>query len=99
MGGAACAVSHPELAKVMTELAEESGIFEKIVDECDLGGSEDCAYFMERVNSKGGQAIYMAIGSEIAAGHHEAEFDFCEPAMENGIGIISLWVMKLLGEK
>lgn len=99
MGGAACAESHPELAKLMTDLANDSGLFELIVDEADLGGSEDCAYFMERVNNKGGQAIYMAIGSEIAAGHHEAEFDFNEQSMENGIAIMSMGVMELLGEK
>lgn len=99
MGGAACAESHPELAKMMNDLAKDSGIFQLIVDECFLGGSEDCAYFMERVNEKGGQAIYMAIGSEIAAGHHEAGFDFNEPSMENGVGIISMGVMNLIGEK
>ena len=98
MGGAACAESHPELAKRMTELARETGIFSMIEEECHLGGSEDCAYFMERVNNKGGQAIYMAIGTEIAAGHHEAEFDFNEPALQNGIAIMSLGILDLAGK-
>ncbi len=98
MGGAACAESHPELAKRMTELARETGIFSMIEEECHLGGSEDCAYFMERVNNKGGQAIYMAIGTEIAAGHHEAEFDFNEPALQNGIAIMSLGILDLAGQ-
>ena len=99
MGGAACAESHPELASRLTELAKESGIFKLVVEECFLGGSEDCAYFMERVNTKGGQAVYMAIGSEIAAGHHEAEFDFNEPSMQNGVSIMALAVMDLIGKK
>ena len=97
MGGAACSVNHPELAKTLEEVAKTSGIFKNIVGGCDLGGSEDCAYFIERVNNRGGQAAYVAIGSEIAAGHHDGRFDFEENSMENGVAMFSLTALTLLG--
>lgn len=99
MGSSACAESHPELAQKMTEVAQESGLFDELVEVAELGGSEDCAYFMEKINNRGGQAIYMIIGADIAAGHHEAGFDFSEDSLKNGIGIFSLGVLSLLEKK
>lgn len=99
MGSSACAESHPELAERMLKVAKESGLFQEFIEVAELGGSEDCAYFMEKVSSQGGQAIYMMIGAEIAAGHHEAEFDFSEGSLRRGIGIFSLGVLSLLGEE
>ena len=42
------------------------------------GGSEDATYFMQRVQERGGQAIYAVVGSDIPSGHHTPEFDIDE---------------------
>jgi len=55
-------------------IAEELGLFDEFVSREDLGGSEDMAYFMSRVQENGGQAAYAIIGTELAAGHHESRF-------------------------
>ena len=36
---------------------------------------------MERVQERGGQAAYMMIGAQLAAGHHDSRFNFDEKAL------------------
>jgi len=55
----------------------------------DFGASEDATYFMERVQSRGGQACYLLIGSSLAAGHHDNHFDFDEQAISKAIRLLS----------
>ncbi len=47
----------------------------------DMDASEDCTYFMECVREKGGHAVYIMYGAELAAGHHNSRFDFDENCM------------------
>ena len=49
------------------------------------GGSEDCAYFLNRVISRGGMGTYMLVGSAIKAPHHNPLFDIDEEDMLNGV--------------
>ena len=81
VGGAAGGSNSPKLAAYLMRQAKSLGIFHKIVDKCPFGASEDYSYFMERVQSHGGQAAYMMIGANLAAGHHDAHFDFDETAL------------------
>jgi aminobenzoyl-glutamate utilization protein A len=62
----------------------------------NIGGSEDCTYFMERVQKNGGQAAYVMVGTELAAGHHDGFFDFNEEAMVPAIALMSGTVVDLL---
>lgn len=80
-GGAAGADNSPELAGYLQETAGSLGIFQSGEGTCPFGASEDYSYFMERVQSNGGQAAYMMIGADLAAGHHDAHFDFDENAL------------------
>ena len=57
--------------------------FEKVIPEVGLGASEDCTYFMDRVQSVGGKAIYMMCGASYIAGHHNSKFDFNEKNLVN----------------
>ena len=56
VGGAAGGSNSPELAAFLEKEANSLGIFEEVVGECPFGASEDFSYFMERVQSHGGQA-------------------------------------------
>ncbi len=96
-GGAAGAESSPALAEALTQHAKELGIFNEIVEEpVDFGGSEDCSYFMQRVQNKGGQAVYLNIGAKLAAGHHDAHFTFDEAALGLSVKVIATSAVGIL---
>ena len=96
MGGAAGCDNDEELVARLRQYAEQSQIFPELVDAGNIGGSEDCTYFMERVQQRGGKAAYMMIGTEIAAGHHDFLFDFNEDVMAKAAQYISGAAAELL---
>jgi aminobenzoyl-glutamate utilization protein A len=71
------------------QVAERQKQFTDILQAGNIGGSEDCSYFMERVQQKRGQAAYVMIGTELAAGHHDCFFDFDEGALVPGIALLA----------
>ncbi|MBQ6772968.1 MAG: amidohydrolase [Synergistaceae bacterium] len=75
----------PELAKIVKEVVKGLNIFDDVQDLIHVGGSEDAAWFMNRVISHGGQAVYMGLGSNIKAPHHNGKFDIDEGAIINGV--------------
>lgn len=88
-GSAPACVADFELAKEVAQIAKASGMYKEIIDYMDMGGSEDCAYFMERVQAKGGRALYMMYGTSIAAGHHNSHFDFNEDCLWKAAGLLT----------
>jgi len=82
MGSATACRNDEELAERVKIVAQHLGIFKKILVADAGGGSEDCTYLMERVQQRGGQAVYTLIGTELTAGHHDYRFDFNEDALE-----------------
>ena len=89
MGGAAGCGNDPELVARIRKVAERQKLFPEILDAGNIGGSEDCTYFMERVQKNGGQAAYVMVGTELAAGHHDCFFDFNEAALAPAIAMLS----------
>ncbi|MEG0832301.1 MAG: peptidase M20, partial [Acidaminococcaceae bacterium] len=61
-----------------------------VVAQVDFGASEDCSYFMERVQQQGGKAIYMMFGSELKAGHHNSCFDFNEACLSKTVALMTI---------
>lgn len=98
-GGAAGGSNSPKLALFLEEEAKELGIFDKVVGECPFGASEDFSYFMERVQSHGGEAAYMMVGADLAAGHHDSHFSFDEKALAYSLKMMGASVVKLLTTK
>lgn len=80
-GAAPACLADKELGHEVAELAKAKCSYEQVLEYVDMGGSEDCGYFMERVQQRGGQALYMMYGTQIAAGHHNSHFDFHEDCM------------------
>lgn len=97
MGSAAGGTSDPELAEIIGQAASETPAVTRIQPTGDLGGSEDYAWMMDRVQSKGGKAAYMMIGSKIAAPHHDSRFDVDEDSLSIGVEVITRAVLKLAG--
>jgi aminobenzoyl-glutamate utilization protein A len=89
MGGASGCSNDPALVDRIRQVAERQRLFSDILSAGNIGGSEDCSYFMERVQQKGGQAAYIMIGTELAAGHHDCFFDFNEDALVPGIALLA----------
>jgi aminobenzoyl-glutamate utilization protein A len=89
MGGAAGCENDPPLVERIEQVVKRQGLFSEIVPVGNIGGSEDCTYFMERVQKNGGQAAYVMIGTELAAGHHDCFFDFSEDALVPGIALLA----------
>ena len=99
MGGAAGGSNSPALSAYIEQQAQELGIFKEIVTTCDFGASEDYSYFMERVQANGGQAAYIMVGANLAAGHHDSQFDFDEKALGYATKYLSTLTAKLLLNK
>ena len=74
-----------DLAREVQSIIEPLGIFKEVPFDYSGGGSEDCAYFLNRVIDRGGRATYMVLGSAIKAPHHNPLFDIDEEDMLNGI--------------
>ena len=99
MGGAAGCESDPALVDRIRQVAARQKLFSEIVAAGNIGGSEDCTYFMERVQKNGGQAAYAMIGTELAAGHHDSYFDFNEEALTPGTALVAGVLADLLAGK
>ena len=67
-------------------------MYRHVAREQKVSGSEDCCYFMSRVQEHGGQAVYMLYGTEEAAGHHQSDFDFNEDVLPRTAGTIAFLV-------
>lgn len=78
-----------ELGGEIKALAAEKCGYDKLVDSKDIGCSEDCSYFMERVQELGGRAAYMQFGTPIAAGHHNDCFDFDETCLFKAAALLT----------
>jgi aminobenzoyl-glutamate utilization protein A len=99
MGGAAGGSNSPEFAAEIGKIAEQSNLFEEILPAGNIGGSEDCTYFIERVQQCGGQAAYLMVGTDLAAGHHDALFDFDESMMIPAAALLGEIAVKVLKQK
>lgn len=89
MGGAAGCENDEELVARIRKVAESQKMLPEILPAGNIGGSEDCTYFMERVQKNGGQAAFVMVGTELAAGHHDGFFDFNEDAFVPAIALMS----------
>ncbi|MCE0490263.1 amidohydrolase [Pantoea sp. Mb-10] len=82
MGGARSCAPSPAWVAFIHQQAAALGLFRSVVDtKAQAAGSEDATYMMERVQQRGGQASYVIFGCDLAAGHHNARFDFDETVM------------------
>ncbi|MCH3950858.1 MAG: amidohydrolase [Acidaminococcus sp.] len=81
MGSAASGNSSPDMGEEIYNFVSKLGYYDHVQKSQSVGGSEDCSYFMSRVQDHGGKAVYMLYGTEEASGHHTSEFDFNEDVL------------------
>ena len=87
-----------ELVRRVGAALRASGIFRSVLDTVRAGGSEDATWFMRRVQERGGEAAYMALGADITAPHHNGRFDVDERGMILGARAMAAIAESLLGQ-
>ena len=87
-----------ELVRRVGAALRASGIFRSVLDTVRAGGSEDATWFMRRVQERGGEAAYMALGADIAAPHHNGRFDVDERGMILGARAMAAIAESLLSQ-
>lgn len=87
--------SSPELASLVSEIAEKISGVTKTDDVSRMTGSDDACWLMKRVQENGGLATYIGVGAMIAAGHHNDRFDFDETAMDIALEVLYRTVKRL----
>jgi aminobenzoyl-glutamate utilization protein A len=87
------------LKQIVKEAAETLPQTRKVVDSMEMTGSEDATFFMNAVQSRGGQATYLLIGSALAAGHHHPAFDIDEAALLHGVELYAAIAKRLLAPR
>jgi aminobenzoyl-glutamate utilization protein A len=78
------ATNSPELVELGTRVARSLPSVMEIVPEIAFGGSEDVTVMMERVQRRGGKALFVMLGTPVHGGHHSASFDLDERVIQNG---------------
>jgi aminobenzoyl-glutamate utilization protein A len=86
-----------ELMDIVRAAAETLPQTRRVVDTLPLNASEDATLFMNAVQSRGGQATYLLIGSKLAAGHHHPTFDFDEASLLHGVELYAAIADRILG--
>lgn len=81
----------------VAELARSLPIYKEVKEYGAMNASEDCTLFLSRVTERGGRGLYMMLGAELAAGHHNARFDFSEDVLESAVAFLAVLAMHYAG--
>ncbi|WP_058913370.1 amidohydrolase [Entomohabitans teleogrylli] len=89
MGEAVDFVPDEEMTAYVTEVARALPAVKEVRRTMNFNGSDDATLLIKRVQAHGGKAAYFVIGSDIKAGHHQAEFDIDESQLFTGFAIFT----------
>jgi aminobenzoyl-glutamate utilization protein A len=73
----------------VTEAARASDLVDTVVERADMGGSEDAAYLLRRVQETGGVGTYVGVGASNPYGHHTSRFDIEEESIDVGVAVLT----------
>ena len=95
MGAAEALCSDKPLADRVARICGELGL--STVEPKVNGGSEDYAYMMNRVSSRGGQAVFFRSLVKTAGVGHSRTYDFDEQVMANAVQVFCAMTLDILG--
>lgn len=97
MGGSDGAGSDETLTHLVREVAGAVPWFrQKLIRDSAPGfGSDDACVHMAAVQKQGGDAVYIMLGSDLAAGHHAPDFDFHEDMLLPSLELLTRLVLAL----
>ncbi len=78
------ATNSPDLVELGTRVAQSLPSVKEVVSESPFNASEDVTLMMERVQAKGGKALFVLLGTPVHGGHHSTTFDVDERVIQNG---------------
>ncbi|MCW2757354.1 MAG: hypothetical protein JWO46_1100 [Nocardioidaceae bacterium] len=88
VGSVTTAVADAAAATAVAEAAARAGLT-VVTPPADSGvASDDATALMRRVQQAGGAATYVALGSDMAGGHHTRTFDVDETAFAAGVDLL-----------
>lgn len=96
MGEAVDFIPDDEMTDYITEVAEKIPAIKDVRRTMSFNGSDDATIMIKKVQSHGGKAAYFVIGSDLKAGHHQAEFDIDENQLFTGYAIFTGLLKRLL---
>jgi aminobenzoyl-glutamate utilization protein A len=83
------AESSPELVELGMKVARTLPSVKGVKAESAFNASEDVTVMMERVQAKGGKALFVLLGTQIHGGHYSTTFDVDERVIQNGAEFFS----------
>jgi aminobenzoyl-glutamate utilization protein A len=89
------ATSDKDLAQFVVDAAADVDGVDSIMEEDDLGGSEDATYLMKAVQENGGKACYIGLGTDHPDGHHTSTFDVDEESLRIGVETLAGAILAL----
>lgn len=89
MGEAVDFIPDDEMTALVTEVAESIPAVNHIQNVMIFNGSDDATILIKKVQAHGGKAAYFIIGSDLKAGHHQAEFDIDENQLLTGFSMFT----------
>jgi len=98
-GEAPSAESDEALVGLVQECAEAEPDVDSVLEHDDLGGSEDATYLMDEVQSQGGLATYVGVGTDHPGGHHTATFDVDEASLSIGVNVLADAIERIAREQ
>ncbi|MFC4275340.1 amidohydrolase [Achromobacter aloeverae] len=86
-GACGAASSDEALAEQVAQAAASVAGITHIRASADFKGSDDAAAMMAAVQQRGGQAVYIGLGSPLRHVHHHPSFDFDEAVLPLGVAL------------
>lgn len=87
----------PALVALGTRVAQDLPCISRVVPETALNASEDVTIMMDRVQQRGGQALFAVFGTPVGAGHHSTAFDVDERVMLNAAAFYAAMLQAVTG--
>lgn len=91
------ATNSPDLVELATRVSRGLPSVREIVPEAAFNASEDVTVMMERVQSRGGKALFGMLGTPVFGGHHSTTFDLDERVIQNGAEFFAAMYEAVLG--
>ena len=91
------AKSDDKMMEIVRRAAETVPWFETVYFEGSVGGTDDAAAMIQRVQAHGGVGTYLGIGTDIPAPLHDPEFDLDEDALDAAVAMFKAMLLEIHG--
>jgi aminobenzoyl-glutamate utilization protein A len=95
---AGVAENSPELMALAEQASRNLPSVQEIVPSCAFNASEDVTLMMERVQHRGGKALFVLFGTPVHGGHHNSTFDVDEGVMKNAAEFFAALYQEVTGK-